>query len=156
MIIRKHSKYHKISYILLFVCILLSCNVQKNIQIKRIIKGVIVENFNNYIFSDDPNSVYIVGKDTVSVRYISEYDNIGELVKFSIHLPEGPLDYSIEELIADTALFKYTGGKSVKDWKFIDNNIINNKDILKVETIKNEFGMNILINRKENSVTIFE
>jgi hypothetical protein len=125
-------------------------------QIKRIIKGVIVENINNYTFSEYPNSVYIAGKDTVSVRYISEYDNTGSLIKFSIHKPEGILEYSIEKLKEDTLLFNYTGGKSVRDWKLIDNNITNNTDILKVETTKNEFGMNILINRKGNNVTIFE
>ena len=65
MIIRKQKKFHNISYILLFICLLLSCNVQKNMQIKRIIRGVIVENLENYTFSDDPNFVYIAGKDTV-------------------------------------------------------------------------------------------
>lgn len=156
MIIRKQKKFHNISYILLFICLLLSCNVQKNMQIKRIIRGVIVENLENYTFSDDPNFVYIAGKDTVSVRYISEYDNAGSLIKFSIHKPEGTLEYSIEELKEDTLLFNYTGGKSVKDWKLIDNNIINNTDILKVETTKNKSGMSILINRKGNIITIFE
>lgn len=156
MIIRKQKKFHNISYILLFICLLLSCNVQKNMQIKRIIRGVIVENLENYTFSDDPNFVYIAGKDTVSVRYISEYDNAGSLIKFSIHKPEGTLEYSIEELKEDTLLFNYTGGKSVKDWKLIDNNIINNTDILKVETTKNKSGMSILINRKGNNITIFE
>jgi hypothetical protein len=125
-------------------------------QIKRIIRGVIVENFNNYTFSDDPNSVYIAGQDTVSVRYISEYDNTGSLIKFSIHEPEGILEYSIEELMTDTALFDYAGEKNVKNWKLIDNNIINDTDILKVETTKNKFGMSILINRKGNNITIFE
>jgi hypothetical protein len=125
-------------------------------QIKRIIKGVIVENLNSYTFSDNPNSVYIAGKDTVSVRYISEYDNTGNLITFSIHKPEGTLEYSIEELQKDTLLFNYTGGKMVKDWKLIDNNINNNTDILEVETTKNKFGMSILINRKGNEITIFE
>lgn len=156
MIIRKQKKFHNISYILLFICLLLSCNVQKNMQIKRIIKGVIVENLNSYTFSDNPNSVYIAGKDTVSVRYISEYDNTGNLITFSIHKPEGTLEYSIEELQKDTLLFNYTGGKMVKDWKLIDNNINNNTDILEVETTKNKFGMSILINRKGNEITIFE
>ena len=142
--------------ILLFICLLFSCNVQKNMQIKRIIKGVIVENLNNYTFSEVPNSVYIAGKDTVSVRYISEYDNTGSLVKFSIHKPEGILEYSIEELKKDTLLFNYTGGKSVKNWKLIDNHINNNTDTLKVEITKNNVGMSIFINRKGNNITIFE
>jgi hypothetical protein len=125
-------------------------------QIKRIIEGIVVEDFYNYVFGDDPNSVYIAGKDTVSVRYISEYDNTGSLIKFSIHKPEGVLEYSIEELKEDTLLFNYTSGKSVKDWKLSNNNINNNTDILKVETTKNQFGMSILINRKGNKITIFE
>lgn len=156
MIIQKLKKYNKISYTLLFICLLLSCNVQKNMQIKRIIKGVVVENFYNYTFSDDPNSVYIAGKDTVSVRYISEYDNTGSLVKFSIYKPEGILEYSIDELKEDTLLFNYTVEKSVKDWKLIDNKIAHNTDILEVENTKNKYGMSIFVNRKGNYITIIE
>lgn len=115
-----------------------------------------MENLNNYTFNDDPNSVYIAGKDTISVRYINEYDNTGSLVKFSILKPEGTLEYSIEELKADTLLFNYTSERNVKDWRLIDNNIITNTNILKVETAKNKFGMSIFINRKGNNITIFE
>jgi hypothetical protein len=130
---------------------------QKKMEIKRIVEGVIVKNFHNYVFSYDPNSVYIAGKDTVSVRHISEYDNAGNIVRFLIHKPEGPLEYSIEELMADTALFKYTGGKNVKDWKFIDRNKIANKiDTLEIEISENSFNNQILVNRNKNRVKIFE
>jgi hypothetical protein len=126
-------------------------------EIKRIVEGVIVDNFHNYVFSDDPNSFYVAGKDIVSVRYISEYDNTGNIVRFSIHKPEGPLEYSIEELMTDTALFKYTGGKNVKDCILVGNNkIINKIDTLEIEIDENSFGNQILVNRKGNHITIFE
>jgi hypothetical protein len=131
--------------------------VQKEMKVYRIIKGVFVEKFHNYTFSNDPNSVYFTEKDTISVRNISEYDDTGNLIKFSVHKPEGVLEYSIDDLMKDTLLFQSTGGKSVKDWRFIENNkITNNVDTLEIETAQNNFGMNILINRKGNSITIFE
>ena len=44
----------------------------------------------------------------------------------------------------------------MKNWKLIDNDIISDTDIFKVETTKNKLGMSILINRKGNNMTIFE
>jgi hypothetical protein len=67
------------------------------------------------------------------------------------------LEYSIEELMADTALFKYTGGKNVKDWRLVSNNkIINKIDTLEIEINENSFGNQILVNRNGNHITIFE
>jgi len=144
-------------YNLLIVFLLLSCRAQKEIQIKRIIKGVIIENFHNYTFSNDPCSVYVIGKDIVSVRSISEYNNTGSLVKFSIYKPEGILVYSLKELEEDTLLIDLSGGRSVKVWKFIGNNEITNRiDTLKIKTAQNSFNKQILVNRKENTITIFE
>jgi hypothetical protein len=130
--------------------------MQKEIQIKRIIKGVVGEYA--VIFNDDSNSIYIVGKDTISIRRISEYDNTGNIVKFSVYLSEGILEYSIEELMADTLLLNFsTAGRSVKDWKFVGNNkITNGTDTLRVKTRKNNFNKRILVNQKQNIITIFE
>lgn len=130
--------------------------MQKEMKVYRIIKGVLVEDFYNYTFSNDPNSVYFTEKDTVFVRNISEYDNMGNLIKFSTHKSEGVIEYSIDDLMKDTLLFQFTGGKSVKKWQFIDNETItNDTDTLKIETTKNSLGMNILINIKGSSITIF-
>ena len=157
MNIQKLKLLSKISCILLIVYLLISCEIQKGMQVKRIIKGVLVEGFHNYSFCDDINSVYFIGKDTISVHSISEYDDTGNLTKFSVYKPEGVLEYLIDDLMEDTLMFQFSGGKSVKDWKIIgNNNITNNIDTLKIETTKNNLGMNILINRKGNKITIFE
>jgi hypothetical protein len=38
-------------------------------------------------------------------------------------------------------LFQFTGGESVKDWKFIDSNKISNQiDTLEIETAKKTLG----------------
>ena len=116
-----------------------------------------MEDFFNYSFCYDPNSVYFIANDTISVRSISEYDDTGNLTKFLIYKPNGVLEYSNNELMRDTLLFQSIGGKSVKDWKFIENNkITNNMDTLEIETTNNNLGINILINRNDNSITIFE
>jgi hypothetical protein len=65
--------------------------------------------------------------------------------------------YSIEELMVDTALFKYTGGKNVKDWRIVGNKKMANKiDTLEIEINENDFGKQILVNRKGDHITIFE
>lgn len=158
MIIQKLKKSDKIFlYTLFIVYLLTSCNTQKEIKVHRIIKGVLVENFHNYTFNNDLSSVYFTEKDTISVRHISEYDDTENLIKYSIYKSEGVLEYSIDNLMKDTLLFQATEGKSAKDWKFIKNNIItNNKDTLEIENVKNNLGMDILIYRKGNSITIFE
>jgi len=157
----KAAKRIAIYYAILCCFCIFACKSEKenieNGKIKRIISGIIVEEFHNYSFSDDTNSVYIVGGDTVSVRYISEYDSTGNIVRFSIHKPEGPLEYSLEELMADTALFKYTGGKNAKDWIFLSRMTITNKiDTLELRSHKDRFGNRIHEYRKGNNITIFE
>lgn len=158
MIFKKQKKLNKILLLIfLIICLLTACKIQKEVKVNRIIKGINVDDFSNYIYSNDTNSVYITQKDTFIVRSISEYDNKGNLIKFSIYKSEGVIEYSIEELMKDTSLFKFTGGKSMKNWQFIDDiTISNNIDTLKIETSKNTHSKNILINIKGNYITIFE
>lgn len=133
---------------------LFSCNMQKEMNIKRIIIGFLVEE--NY-FCEDHELIYFTDTDTIAVRSVNEYDNAGNLIKYIRFASEDYLEYSIDDLMNDTLLLQLVGGKSAKVWKFIENNkITNNADTLEIETTKNNLGMNIFINRKGNSVTIFE
>jgi hypothetical protein len=126
-------------------------------RVHKIIKGIFVEDFYDYTFSNDPNSLYFTEKGAIFVRNVSEYDDTGNLIKFSVYKSEGVLEYSIDDLMKDTLLFQFTSGGSVKDLVFIDNNnIAYNRDTLKIETTKNYLGLNVYINRKGSSITIFE
>lgn len=131
-------------------------------QIKSIIEGVIAKECREhisvkYLTRNFYREYYVAGKYSVFVWHISEYDSIGNIVKYSTRGAEEFLEYSIEKLMADTLLFDYTAGRNIRDWKFIGNNKITNKiDTLEVEIDENGFGDQILINRKGNKVIIFE
>jgi hypothetical protein len=130
-------------------------------KIRRIIKGILVEKGDNFIHADDPNSVYLTERGTVSVRDITEYDNAGNLVKYERHLPDGPLEYSIDDLMKDAIFFDNSAFlKNVIGWKLIGNNkIANNKDTLEIEIIKNNLGVDVficIVNEEYRHIKIFE
>jgi hypothetical protein len=131
-------------------------------KIHKIIEGSFVENGRNYAYSDDTNSVYHLTErgGFVSIRDVIEYDSIGNLIKYSRYLPEGILEYSIDELKNDSLLLYSVGWENVKDWEFVGNNkIANNKDTLEIETIKNSFGVYVymyMANEEYRYVKIFE
>lgn len=103
MIIRKHKKSDKILVcISSFICLFMSCNIGKELEVNRIIKGVFVNNVHGYTFCDEPNSIYSIGKDTIFICDISEYDRRGNLARFFVYKPEGVLEYSFYDLMKDT------------------------------------------------------
>jgi hypothetical protein len=98
-------------------------------------------------------------KDIISLRNMYEYDEKGNLTKYSWVGSEDILEHSIEELMRDRPLLKLAGGKKVGNWRFIGkNHITDNIKILKVGIIKNSFGADIIVHREKipNHIKIFE
>jgi hypothetical protein len=80
-------------------CILLSCSVQNIKSISEILIAIPVAK--DFYYSDE--SEYLVNGQIYSLRYRAKYKK-GQLIGLKRYLPDGIIEYTLEELKNDTAI----------------------------------------------------
>ncbi|MBK7428916.1 MAG: hypothetical protein IPI60_18785 [Saprospiraceae bacterium] len=69
------------------------------------------------------------------VRYKVSYQN-GELISFRRFMPEGPLDYTLEELKADTAIYISLNIPIKQKWQILGDTLFDNANDIKIPLSK--------------------
>lgn len=93
-------------------CILLSCSVEKSKFISEILIAIPVEK--GFSYSDE--SEYIVNSQIFSLRYRAQYKN-GQLIYLKRYLPDGVIDYTLEELKNDTGILQSIDLPLLQRWE---------------------------------------
>lgn len=110
------SQIIKSTKIVVIFCVLLSCSVQKNKSISGILVAIPVAK--GYYYSDE--SEYSVNGQIYSLRYRAEYEK-GQLIGLKRYLPEGMIDYTLEELKSDTAILSSIELPILQKWEISPN-----------------------------------
>ncbi len=69
------------------------------------------------------------------VRYKISYQN-GDLISFRRFMPEGPLDYALEELKADTAIYISLDIPIKQKWQILGDTLFDNANDIKIPLSK--------------------
>ena len=107
-----------ISMVLQIAC---SQNSTKYVRTILIAKSV----NNSFVHSEENSDLNIKGQ-KYWVHYKADYD-VGELISFARYYPEGPINYTIEELKSDTAIYKSLNIPLMQNW------IINEESLTLIE-----------------------
>ncbi|MBK8724111.1 MAG: hypothetical protein IPL95_18245 [Saprospiraceae bacterium] len=88
----------------------------------------------NFVSSDEHSDLNIDGK-KYWTHYKIKYSN-DTLIEFKKYLSEGPIEYSIVELKADTAIYKSLNVPLKHSWRIYNNELYDNNSKSEVEIVK--------------------
>ncbi len=88
----------------------------------------------NFVSSEENSDLNIDGK-RYWTHYKVKYRN-DTLIEFKRYLPEGPIEYSIGELKADTAIYKSLNVPLKHSWRIYNNELYDNSDKSEIEIVK--------------------
>ncbi len=88
----------------------------------------------NFVFSEENSDFTINGK-KYWTHYKVSYEN-GNLVSFKRYSPEGPIEYSIEELKSDTAIYYNLNIPLSHKWRIYNNELYDSTQRLDVNLIR--------------------
>lgn len=95
----------RIIEIISLFCLVIQFACCQNQDDNKVQEILIASSVRNNFVSSDENSDFIIGDKKYWVHYKVSYKN-DTLNQFKKYLPEGPIEYSIEELKSDTAIYK--------------------------------------------------
>lgn len=122
--------------ILLLSFFVAGCSVHRDRILISEIMIALPLNDSSYHYSDD--SEININNQKYSLRYKAKYLK-GEMIQFTKYATEGAIDYSMEELKNDTAIYRNLDIPMKQNWEIKANSILSS-DKTKINLIKlNEF-----------------
>ena len=107
----------------------------QNIDINPVVEILIVTPVNTDFVSSEENYDLNIGSKKYWTHYKINYRN-DTLIEFKRYFPEGPIEYSIEELKTDTAIYKSLNVPFKHNWRIYNNELYENNSKSEIEIAK--------------------
>ena len=69
------------------------------------------------------------------MRYKAKYLN-GKIIEFKKYLPEGAVEYTLDDLKSDTAIYTNLGIPLKQNWKIIENSLVESEGGKQIKILK--------------------